>query len=495
VQGAERATTEAGPRRSRRRWHAPCRGRTCPARRVWQVPPGGGVPPLVVLGASPAAGAPAAGSRGANRRSRCRAALVILEGAGDRVRGWPAFALQHGATAAPRRRGIESPTATSQSVRRRRLLPGRSARRPQPGAVPPPQCATARDTRQQLPACRWHERPSLMAVELPEGDLFTREVRGGRTLAHQQRLCPWRGRPAPPHLRRRGSLATAVVVDATRGHPVARIDPGRFGRANRALHPLARLGITPDAGGLADGELAPLEGRNDFGTVGYRRPCPPRRHGRHRYRVRLHAVGEDLRLAPGTGVREPEVASPPRFLRSRSSSEPTNADVVASGGAAHQPDGADDSGDRRSVNMIPAARPACSQNLRLPSTVTSSGGQAPFGRRCGPARQRIACLAEQLGGGHHAHPVEGPQVVERPLRPRLDSPPPNQAKSEASRQPPTAALWEAPTRCAAQAGRSPAPGRSWPLARFGTPGLRGRSQASKERGWPPPGSRPTPVEA
>ncbi len=49
-----------------------------------------------------------------------------------------------------------------------------------------------------------------------------------------------------------------------------------------------------------------MEGRNDFGTVGYRGPCPPRGHGRHRYRFRLHAVGQDLRLAPGAGVGELE---------------------------------------------------------------------------------------------------------------------------------------------------------------------------------------------
>jgi Raf kinase inhibitor-like YbhB/YbcL family protein len=36
------------------------------------------------------------------------------------------------------------------------------------------------------------------------------------------------------------------------------------------------------AGGLSEGEPAPNEGRNDFGTTGYRRPCPPPGHGPHR---------------------------------------------------------------------------------------------------------------------------------------------------------------------------------------------------------------------
>jgi Phosphatidylethanolamine-binding protein len=68
-------------------------------------------------------------------------------------------------------------------------------------------------------------------------------------------------------------------------------------------------GITPDAGGLAEGELAPLEGRNDFGTVGYRGPCPPRGLGRHIPREMLSSsmrrIGEVLPLAPVvTGLRD-----------------------------------------------------------------------------------------------------------------------------------------------------------------------------------------------
>jgi Raf kinase inhibitor-like YbhB/YbcL family protein len=93
---------------------------------------------------------------------------------------------------------------------------------------------------------------------------------------------------------------------AADGKPLARADPGRPGRARgRFIHWLA-WGIPPDTGGLAEGEAAPLEGRNDFGTVGYRGPCPPRGRGPHRYRFRLHALGEELRLTSGTGVAELE---------------------------------------------------------------------------------------------------------------------------------------------------------------------------------------------
>jgi len=109
-------------------------------------------------------------------------------------------------------------------------------------------------------------------------------------------------------LRRRGSLAAAVVVGTTRRDRFAGAGPGRSGRARgRFIHWLA-WDMTPDITGLGEGEAAPLEGRNDFGTVGYRGPCPPGGHGRHRYRFRLHAVAGDLGLAPGAGVRELERA-------------------------------------------------------------------------------------------------------------------------------------------------------------------------------------------
>ena len=66
---------------------------------------------------------------------------------------------------------------------------------------------------------------------------------------------------APPT----GSRSLALILD----------DPDAPG--GRFIHWLA-WGITPDSGGLGEGEAAPLEGRNDFGTVGYRGPCPPRGH-------------------------------------------------------------------------------------------------------------------------------------------------------------------------------------------------------------------------
>jgi Raf kinase inhibitor-like YbhB/YbcL family protein len=66
--------------------------------------------------------------------------------------------------------------------------------------------------------------------------------------------------------------------------------------------------IDPESGGLGEGEIAPVEGRNDFGTVGYRGPCPPPGHGPHRYFFRLYALDADIELERGAGRRDLERA-------------------------------------------------------------------------------------------------------------------------------------------------------------------------------------------
>jgi len=67
-------------------------------------------------------------------------------------------------------------------------------------------------------------------------------------------------------------------------------------------------GVDPAAGGLGEGESAPDEGRNDFGTTGYRGPCPPPGHGRHRYVFRLYALDAELELGAGAAKAELEQA-------------------------------------------------------------------------------------------------------------------------------------------------------------------------------------------
>lgn len=66
--------------------------------------------------------------------------------------------------------------------------------------------------------------------------------------------------------------------------------------------------IEPASGELAEGESAPIEGQNDFGTVGYRGPCPPPGHGPHRYFWRLHAIDVELELEAGAGKPDLERA-------------------------------------------------------------------------------------------------------------------------------------------------------------------------------------------
>jgi Raf kinase inhibitor-like YbhB/YbcL family protein len=100
-------------------------------------------------------------------------------------------------------------------------------------------------------------------------------------------------------------LSWAGVPDGTRSLALIVDDPdapvGTF------THWLA-WGIDPAAGGLADGEAAPREGRNGFGTVGYGGPCPPPGHGRHRYFFRLQALDVELDLEAGADREELERA-------------------------------------------------------------------------------------------------------------------------------------------------------------------------------------------
>ena len=67
-------------------------------------------------------------------------------------------------------------------------------------------------------------------------------------------------------------------------------------------------GLEPAAGGLGEGEGAPSEGRNDFGDSGYRGPCPPPGHGRHRYVFRLFALDTEPELGAGAAKADLERA-------------------------------------------------------------------------------------------------------------------------------------------------------------------------------------------
>jgi phosphatidylethanolamine-binding protein (PEBP) family uncharacterized protein len=121
---------------------------------------------------------------------------------------------------------------------------------------------------------------------------------------------------APPT----GIRSLALILD----------DPDAPG--GRCIHWLA-WGITPDTGGLGEGEAAPLEGRNDFGSIqtdpdrsrrivwminrmikqlpcGRCPPAPGDPFGPTAMSTSRchHAVAEKLRLPSGAGVRKLEQA-------------------------------------------------------------------------------------------------------------------------------------------------------------------------------------------
>ena len=100
-----------------------------------------------------------------------------------------------------------------------------------------------------------------------------------------------------------GTVSLALVVD----------DPDA--PSGTFTHWLA-WGIDPAAGSLAEGEAGPVEGRNDFGTSGWRGPCPPPGHGPHRYFFRLYALERELDLPGGAEKGDVERVISERVLGS-----------------------------------------------------------------------------------------------------------------------------------------------------------------------------------
>lgn len=65
--------------------------------------------------------------------------------------------------------------------------------------------------------------------------------------------------------------------------------------------------IPPAAGGLPEGlpqsprlddHAGMLQGKNSWGTVGYRGPAPPKGHGTHHYHFKLYALDAPLDVGP-----------------------------------------------------------------------------------------------------------------------------------------------------------------------------------------------------
>ncbi len=73
--------------------------------------------------------------------------------------------------------------------------------------------------------------------------------------------------------------------------------------------------LPPSLTGLASGvpklERLPgggVQGKTDFGDIGWGGPAPPRGHGTHHYSFRLYALDAELALAPGATKAEVERA-------------------------------------------------------------------------------------------------------------------------------------------------------------------------------------------
>lgn len=71
--------------------------------------------------------------------------------------------------------------------------------------------------------------------------------------------------------------------------------------------------IPPDATGLPEGVPSnptlenlkgAVQGKNTWGTIGYRGPAPPEGHARHHYHFKLYALDAPLEVGPGLDKRE-----------------------------------------------------------------------------------------------------------------------------------------------------------------------------------------------
>jgi Raf kinase inhibitor-like YbhB/YbcL family protein len=128
--------------------------------------------------------------------------------------------------------------------------------------------------------------PRLTSAAFPHGEAIPR-----RHTCEGEDVSPplaWSG--IPPETR-----SLAIIVD----------DPDAPG--GTFSHWLAWM-IDPTAGELAEGQAAPVEGGNDFGSTGYRGPCPPPGHGPHRYFFRLFSLDSELELGAGAGKDDVERA-------------------------------------------------------------------------------------------------------------------------------------------------------------------------------------------
>ena len=111
-------------------------------------------------------------------------------------------------------------------------------------------------------------------------------------------------------------VAPIVVVEG--------VPPSARGLALVMYDPDAPMGtfihwliVAPAGGGSTTAKLVAgsgVEGRNDFGKIGYGGPCPPRGHGEHRYFFLVMALPELPSVRRGFRIRELEKTIKGRVL-------------------------------------------------------------------------------------------------------------------------------------------------------------------------------------
>lgn len=84
-----------------------------------------------------------------------------------------------------------------------------------------------------------------------------------------------------------GTASFALIVD----------DPDARGFVHWAV-----AGLPADRTSLAEGQVAGVQGRNDFGRTGWGGPCPPT--GSHRYVFTIYALSEEPQLNDGFSADE-----------------------------------------------------------------------------------------------------------------------------------------------------------------------------------------------
>ena len=122
--------------------------------------------------------------------------------------------------------------------------------------------------------------------------------------------------PARAFARRRRRLASAPLVGRAGGNREPGAPLRRPRRSARHLGPLGRSTTClrpfrvcrPASRRRSGSRSGGVQGKNDYGEIGWGGPAPPRGHGTHHYSFRLYALDGKLELPPGATKAQLEAA-------------------------------------------------------------------------------------------------------------------------------------------------------------------------------------------